>query len=161
MKPLRYQCPVMYRPTFPVRLARPSGKRLFAESRSRWELQAWPDAITNVPARNSTGSSGASRSTASATAIRSEPGSRLRRRTSVRVTRSMRPSASSRSKAKSGVYLAPVGQTEQVSHRRQTFRPCQGSVLRAQGCVQKGMSVFSVHSRMRSRLYESGSGGMG
>ena len=46
MKPLTYQCPVMYRPTFPVRLARPSGKRPLAERRSRWELQAWPAAIT-------------------------------------------------------------------------------------------------------------------
>ena len=46
----------MYRPTSPLRFAKPFGKRELRESSSKCGLHAYPDANTNTGARNSTAS---------------------------------------------------------------------------------------------------------
>src|SRR4051812_49175256 len=127
----------MYFPTVPDRFASPFGKRSLRDSNSRCGLHAYPAAMTNVFARNSTGTPAAApgpRRTASARTTRVDPGSTTSRLTSVRVTRSTRFDARSALHVKSGEYFAPTGHTGlHVSLRQHTARPRYATEFFADG----------------------------
>ena len=54
---------------------------------------------------------------------------------------------------KSGVYLAPIGQTgKQVSFRQQAGRPPQGTEFLADGWLHMGIPAFDTQSRSSCRL---------
>src|SRR3990172_10340919 len=154
--------PFMYFPTSPDRLARPRGKRVFADTRRRCGVHTYPPATTNVLAWNSVSWAGSSRLTATAWLTRSDPCSSTRRRTSVRVTSCTLSPATSAFHVKSGEYLAPLGQIgEHVSLRQHAGRLPYAIEFLADGWPQKAMPVYSPHGFSCSRLYDSGSGGCG